>query len=371
MRYCKKCVIPNTRPGVLFDEEGVCLPCRVAEANRNVNWEERKERLLEIAEWGRRHSSGDYDCLIGVSGGKDSTRQALYARDELSLKPLLVSCAYPPQQQSEIGAANISNLISLGFDTVIVGPGPEKWKELMKRGFYKYGNWAKTTEMALYASSPRVAIAYKIPLILYGENNALASGDLGGSMDGDANKIKYNNTLAGGDPKEFIGNGVKKKDLIWFTFPRDEEMQRVNMRLVYMGYYIEDFNPFNNAEIAMKHGLSIREVSRRDIGALNIFEDLDEDLVHVNQLLKYLKLGFARATDDASQAIRAGLMTREEAVELVKKYDGKCARRYIRAFCRYIDISEDEFWRVAESFRNKDIWERGSDGEWRLKTQLQ
>lgn len=224
--------------------------------------------------------------------------------------------------------------------------------------------------MALYAIPPRVATAYKIPLIFLGENNALNSGDLGGSLGGDANKIKDNNTLAGGKPTNLMDESILEKDVLWHQFPSDKDMADANVRIVYMGYYIEDFDPFANAKIALRHGLKVRNVPREDIGAYNLFEDLDEDFVHVNQLLKYFKLGFARVTDDACQAIRRGLMTREEGIELVKKYEGRCHQRYIENFCKYLEITEDEFWKVANSFRNKEIWEQLPDGEWKLHRQF-
>ncbi|MBI3126013.1 MAG: N-acetyl sugar amidotransferase [Candidatus Tectomicrobia bacterium] len=367
MQFCKRCLVPTTRPGITFDAEGICFPCRVAERHEAIDWDARRKELEKIAEWGRANSRCDYDCLIGVSGGKDSTRQALFARDDLGLRPLLVCCTYPPEQQSDLGAYNLNNLISLGFDTMVVGPSPEKWKRLMRKAFFKYGNWAKPTEMALYAIPPRIAIAYGIPLIFLGENNALASGDLGGSHTGDANRIKYNNTLSGGDPSEFLGDGIAENDIYWHTFPSDEEMARANIRIVYMGYYIMDFDPFVNTEIAKAHGLRARDVKEEDIGALNLNEDLDEDLVHVNQMLKFMKLGFARATDDACQMIRRGLLTREEGADLVRRYDGRCADRYVRMFCDYLGITVEEFWRHAEKFRNPDIWEKNGTGEWRLK----
>ena len=366
MRICAKCVMPETRPGIRFDEDGVCLPCRYSGQNIPVDWAKRKRELSQIADWGRANSHCGYDCIVPVSGGKDSTRQALYARDELGLRPLLVSCVYPPEQQSEIGAYNLANLISLGFDTISVGPGPEKWKTMMKRAFYKFGNWAKATELALYAIPPRVAIAYGIPLIFLGENNALTYGDVGGSLGGDANRVKYNNTLAGGSPKDLIGDGISERDALWFTYPSDEIMNQANLRVVYMGFYIKDFNIYTNAEIAIRNGLRVRDVPSEDVGTLSNFEDLDEDFVHVNQLLKFFKLGFARVTDEACQSIRMGSMQREEAIELVRKYDGKCADRYIRKFSDYIGITLDEFWRVADSYRNPDIWQKDSAGEWHM-----
>ena len=370
MRICVKCVTPTTRPGITFDEEGVCLPCKVAEVHKAIDWEVRKAELRSIAEWGKEHSRGGYDCIVAVSGGKDSTRQALYARDELGLKPLLVSCTYPPEQQSVIGAHNLSNLIELGFDTIVVGPGPEKWKTLMKVAFYKFGNWAKATELALYAVPPRVAIAYGIQLIFLGENNVLTYGDVGGSLGGDANRVKYNNTLAGGSPKDLMAEGITERDVLWFTYPYDEEMQQANLRVVYLGFYIEDFNQHTNARIAIQHGLRIRDTRPEEVGALNQYEDLDEDFVHVNQMLKFFKFGFARVCDEASQAIRLGLISREQAIELVRKFDGKCAPRYIKRFCDYIGIDEQEFWRVADSYRSQEIWTKDINDDWRLNTPL-
>lgn len=370
IQICNRCVTPSTRPGIQFDDHGVCLPCRVAAETPEIDWALRREELERLADWGRQHTGMGYHCIVPVSGGKDSTRQALYARDDLGLRPLLVSCTYSPQQQSEIGAHNIANLIELGFDTIIVGPGPEKWKQMMKRAFYKFGNWAKATELALYSIPPRVAIAYNIPLIFLGENNAITYGDLGGSLGGDANRMKYNNTLSGGTPDALMGEGMTDRDVLWFRYPSDEEMHRAHLRVVYMGFYIEDFNQHTNARIAIDGGLRVRETAPEDVGALNQVEDLDEDFVHVNQLMKFLKFGFARVTDEASQLVRLGLMSRDEAIEAVSKYDGRCHDRYIHAYCEFLGIDEREFWRVADSYRGKEVWTRDEAGAWHLNPVL-
>ena len=131
LQYCTRCLEPSSRPGAAFDEEGVCIPCRYAESLDRVNWETRRKDLQKIADWGHAHQSGGYDCLIGVSGGKDSTRQAFYVRDELGLKPLLVCCSYPPEQADDRGAENLSNLVGHGFDLHYVSPSPETWKVRM------------------------------------------------------------------------------------------------------------------------------------------------------------------------------------------------------------------------------------------------
>lgn len=374
MRFCKWCAEPDTRPDCLFDEEGVCLPCRYHSSFDQIDWAARRRELEEIADWGRQHNTSGYDCIIGVSGGKDSHRQALYARDELGLKPLLVSCVYPPEQQTERGAKNLANLISLGFDTYVISPAPQIYKKLVRHGFIAFGNWCKSTELALYASVPRVAVTHNVPLIFLGENPALSWGSAGGSLDGDANRMKYNNTLKGGDIRPLLIDGITEKDLYWYRYPSDADMDRAQLRLVYLGYYIRDFNDYVNSAIAIEHGLTVRtgeDAVPEDMGQINEFDALDDDFVHLNQMLKQFKFGFGKVTEQASGAVRNGRMTRDQAIELILKYDGKCASRYIKRFCDYIEITEDDFWRVAESYRNLDIWQRAEDGKWELKYKIE
>jgi hypothetical protein len=149
MRYCKRCLEPDTRPDCLFDDEGICFPCRYLETVGSIDWKARRAELDEIAQWGRDRNVSGYDCIIPVSGGKDSHRQALYCRDELGLKCLLVSCSYPPEQLTDRGAHNLANLVSLGFDCITISPGPETWRRLMRGGFHVWGNMFKSTELAL------------------------------------------------------------------------------------------------------------------------------------------------------------------------------------------------------------------------------
>lgn len=372
MRYCKKCVNPDTRPNIHFDAEGVCFPCRFAEQKQQnaVDWMARRKELEEITRWGKEHSKSSYDCIVTVSGGKDSTRQALYARDELGLKPLLVSCVYPPEQLSERGARNLTNLISHGFDTISLSLNPQVWKTMMRQGFLKYANWCKSTELALYAIPIHVAIAYKIPLVFLGENPAFTIGEKAGGLDGDASKMKYGNTLSGGLPEPLMTESVTRKDVHFYRYPSDSDIQYGNLRLVYLGYYIEDFNHYKNGEFAIANGLEIRTEPPEKIGDINGYTALDEDFVIVNQMIKYVKYGFGRVTDQAAEGIALGLFDRKTGIELVKKYDGKCDPMYIERFCRYLGISEEKFWQVVEAVRGKDIWEKNGNGQWKLKVDI-
>lgn len=367
MKLCVRCVNPSTRPNIFFDEAGMCPVCRFEEEKRKgvIDWEARRRELNEILRWGRAHSQGSYDCIVTVSGGKDSTRQAMFARDELKAKPLLVSCVYPPEQLHERGAHNLANLISLGFDTLSVSLNPQIWKELMRQGFFKYGNYGRSTEMALYAIPVHVAVAYKIPLIFYGENPAWTIGEKHGHLDGDASRLKHGNTIRGG-PTPLLNEDMTPQDTIFYYYPSDEEMERGKLRLVYLGYYMPDWSGHNNAEFSIKRGLRIREEPPEKIGDIWGFGALDEDFRIVNQMIKYVKFGFGHVTDQVCEAINSGMMTREEGLELVKKYDGKCDHAYVEKFCKYLEISERTFWETVESFRNKDVWKKDEKGEWRL-----
>lgn len=370
MKYCKRCVQPDTRPGIVFDDEGICPPCRFVELAPEIDWNERNKELQEVVAWGRAHSNAGYDCIVTVSGGKDSLRQALFVRDELGLKPLLACCSYPPEELTERGAYNLGNLISLGFDCVTVSPDPIVWKELMRQGFFRFGNFFKSTEMALYASGPKVSIAYQIPLIFYGENPAVTIGEMkkGFTVNSDGNTMKYSsNTLDGGDPSRLLTDEMTRQDVLWHYYPEDDEIEWAKMRIVYLGHFMQDFNQHKNAEVAIKHGLKVRDEKPEETGDIYGFSALDDDFVIVNQMIKYLKFGFGRSTEDVLDAIRLKMMTREKGLESVQKYDGVCHERYVRKFCRFAGISDQEFWQVVESYWNKDIVQKGADGKYYVR----
>ena len=365
MRYCKKCVQPDTRPGIVFGDDGICPACSFMEKAPEVDWRQRRLALEEIAKYGRMNNSHGYDCLIGVSGGKDSTRQAMFVRDELKLNPLLVNCGYPPEELVDRGAENISNLVALGFDMISYCPAPQTWKQLQWESLVRYGNLFKSSEMALYASAPRVSLAYQIPLVFLGENPALTVGELCvGSTDDNANRVKNGNTIAGG-PDTVAPQGLPINKTILYRFPSDKEMQYALMRIVYLGYYIEDFGKIKNAEFSVAHGMKVRNDPPEDIGDITGYEALDEDFVIVNQLLKYVKLGFGKVVDQVSEEVRLGKMSREEAIRLACLYDGKCAPRYMDALCAYFRIPRQELDAIIERHRNKAIWKK-ADGRWHL-----
>lgn len=358
MKYCVKCLQPDTRPNIVFDCNGVCPACQYFVELNKTDWDERHDILMDLVENVPKSNRNKFDCIIGVSGGKDSTRQALYVRDKLGLNPLLVSLSYPPEQVTERGVCNISSLIELGFDCVISAPSPKTWKKLMRHSFDKFTNWARSTELALFSSVPQLAIKYEIPLILWGENPGLQLGDMKtlGRTGYDGNNLRNMNTLSGGGLEWILEMHEDRRDLIPYCYPSLEEFEEAKIQIVYLGWFLGDWSLINNASYSCLDGLEIREDTVENTGDLCGVTALDEDWVTLNQMIKYYKFGFGRVTDYVNEEIRLGRMTRKHGVDLVSKYDHSCGDDYISSFCDYIDITVVEFWAKVKGSVNKDLF---------------
>lgn len=372
MKYCSKCLQPDTRPGIKFNDDGVCPACIYHESLKNVDWGERKKYLDEIVAFGKQNNDSGYDCIIGVSGGKDSTRQAIFVKEKLNMNPLLVCLSYPPKQITERGVNNISNLINHGFDCITINPSPVIWKDLMKKSFFEYTNWCKSTEMALFSSVPKIAIAYQIPLIWWGENPALQLGDLNvmGNDGADGNNLKKMNTLGGGDFSWVLDQYITKNKILQYIYPSEREMNQANLKITFLGYFWKDWSLVDNGNFAVLNGLDIRNESPNDIGDPYGITSLDENWVTLNQMIKYLKYGFGRVTDYVNEDIRNGRLTREKAILLLEKYDGKCSESYIKSFSEYIEISVEDFWRQVNKTVNQTLFYLDKSGNWCRKFEV-
>jgi len=355
MKVCKNCIQPDTRPGIFFDENEICGACLWYQEKNKIDWESRHKELVEIANWAKQNSIGNYDCAIGVSGGKDSTKQALTAKDDLNLNCLLVN--YEPENITDIGKQNIENLKKMGFDVISIRPNPNIVKKMMRYDFFTHLNPVKATEFSLYSSTYIIAEKFNIPLIIQGENPGLT---LGASLTGvgkDANALNAEQlqTLSKGWEEYLNIDGINENNLFLFHYNR-KKLEEMNVKGIWLQYYLKEWSYRKNAEFSISHGLKCREnFEYEDIGTYVNFAQLDSDLVHVNQMLKCIKFGFGQCMDHACYDVMDGLMTREKAIEMVKKYDGKCAENYIKQFCNFIEIDLDEFWKTVEKFRG-DMW---------------
>jgi N-acetyl sugar amidotransferase len=365
MIYCKRCVMPSTRPGLRIDTDGICNACRWHEQKRtSIDWGRRREELQRIADRARNTAEGPWHCVVGVSGGKDSTWQAIYVRDELGLNPLLVQFA--SSDGTDLGRRNLENLVSLGFSLVSMQPNPRVARRLCRKSFFTYGNIVKYSEHALFAAPFRVAIDYAIPLVFFGENPALECGDRNTQRPGwDAAGIKFNNTLGGQGIEIWLGDGIEESDVLPYIFPSDDEMARWGGQGIFMGYFL-NWSGWENAVFALQRGFECIDADPRDLGIPYRHNSVDTN--HggfVNAMLKHVKLGFGHTTEFTSYDVRAGRLTRPEAIRLVKELDGRCHPRLVRDYCDWIEISEQQFWEVADRFRGV-MWHRGSDNFWGL-----
>lgn len=364
MKYCKNCLQPDTRPNTKFTSSGVCPACDYFSLFKNVDWQERKEILFEILNDYPKNLNSKFDCIIGVSGGKDSTRQALWVRDKLKLNPLLACLTYPPEQVTERGVSNLSNLIELGFDVVISAPAPGVWQKLMRESFDKFTNWARSTELALFTSVPQLAINYKIPLILWGENPGLQVGDLKtlGKTGYDGNNLRNMNTLSGGGMDWMLDLGINSQQMLPYTYPSSSEFKKHNLQIIYLGWFLGDWSNINNGMNSVMNGLQIRDDHVSNTGDLMGVSSLDEDWVTLNQMIKFYKFGFGRVTDYVNEEIRLGRMSREHGISLVDKYDDSCSDEYIKSFCDYLGITNKYFWTQVRSSVNRNLFTVKKDG---------
>ena len=360
MKYCKICLEPSTRPGAKFDSSGVCSTCKAQKKHDQKNDDQLKQSILnQIFNKYKKTPKQYYDCILGVSGGSDSTRLALWLKEKFNKNPLLVCCTYPPDQITETGANNLSNLIRKGFDVIVTAPGPQTWKKFLKKGFFD-GNYLRGPEIALYSSLPQIAIKYNIKLIFWGEGGGTTKNfdeKINNPLDAyDGNNLRYSNTL-----KECKLNWTKNliKDrakLIPYTYPTESEFKKNKLQIIYLGNFW-DKQAFTYTAISSSlQGLSLRKDKPSNTGDLFGMKALDEDWVIINQMIKYLKYGNGRATDYLNYDIRQGNISRADAVKIVSKYDGRCNEKYINSFCEYLGIKKNIFWKIIYKHHNKKLF---------------
>ncbi|MGV2989262.1 N-acetyl sugar amidotransferase [Vibrio sp. E150_011] len=359
MKYCKTCLTTDLRPNSSLIE-CVCIACRYSALEHDDNVDLKLKLLQEKIKNSRQkqRNKGAYDCIVGVSGGKDSTRQAHWVRDRLGLRPLLVCCAYPPKQMSEIGAQNLTNLIEMGFDVIVATPAPQTASQLALESFKQFGNVCKSTEMSLFSTVPRLAIELGVNTIFWGENPALQVGDAAveGFDEFDGNNLRRLNTLTAGGTewlKESVPNPYLAKH---YLYPDEIEFERKKINIFYLGPAWDDWSNDDNSVYASLQGLTLRPGEELETGDLSNASMLDEEFTNINMMLKYYKFGFGRATDAVNEKIRSGKLTRDQGIEIAEKYDGLCSDRIIQSYSDYVGITIDEFWNIANNWINPTIF---------------
>lgn len=364
LTYCKRCIMPDTKPDLHIDEEGICNACRSYEKRKEVDWDIRLNELQQVLEKYRNPADNNWDCIVPVSGGKDSTYQVVRML-QLGLNPLCVtstSCDLSP-----LGRQNIENLKHLGVDYVEMSPNPLIRAKLNRIGLKQVGDISWPEHVGIFTIPVRAAVQFNVPLLVWGENS---QNEYGGPAAAAENNILNRRWLEefggllGMRVTDLIGvEGIEAKHLIPYTYPRDDELARVGVTGLFLGHYIP-WDGLSNALIAQAHGF--HAYNKVVEGSMVSYENLDNHQTGIHDYFKYLKFGFGRATDLACMHIRRGRLTRQDGLEVVKRLDGLFPSEYLgkplNEILRPLDITVDEFIKICDKFTNKKIFKRDQAG---------
>ncbi|RBP58088.1 N-acetyl sugar amidotransferase [Alkalibaculum bacchi] len=365
MRYCKKCVMPDTRPGIKFNDEGVCSACQSYEHRNEIDWDARYKELEMLCNKYRGMNGSSYDCAIAVSGGKDSHYQVYLMKEVMKMNPILFSVE-DNFEMTEAGKHNIKNISEeFGCNIISLKPDRKAQKKLMRYTFEKYGKPTWFIDRLIYTFPMHMAIKFNTPLLVYGEN---VSFEYGGSdyEETYSARNQLNNGVASDIPLEELLklDGITEKVLEMTKAPSKDELNRLDP--MYVSYFIP-WNSVTNYHLAKKRGFKDLTHEWDRTHHIEDYDQIDSPAYLVHPWLKYPKFGHQIATDYASRFIRYGVLTREEAIELVKKHDHNLDPRSVEEFTKFLGYSHSEFWNIVDKLYNKDIFEKNIYNEWVLK----
>ncbi len=372
IKYCKNCVIPETRPNTEIGSDGFCSACKYFWNRENTDWKLRKKELLKIVDKYKNKSNNYYDCIVPSSGGKDSTYQVLKIK-ELGLNPLVLTIT--TDMLTPIGRKNIENLKNKGVDYIEYTINPIVRRKINKFTLETVGDLTWSEEVAVSCSVVRLAMKMDIKLIIWGENSENENGgpeknsdffnEIIQRHDGDwFEEFGGTNGLRSSDLLSLWSNeGITELDLLPYTFPSREEFKKKEILGIFLGHYIP-WDGHLNAEFSKKNGLTT--YGKWVEGSIVDYENLDNYQMRIHDYFKFLKYGYDRVSDWASLAIRRKRMSRLKAIELSREYGGKYPSEYLglplKEVLNYIGMNEIEFKKICEKFTNKKIFKKNSDG---------
>jgi len=384
--FCKKCVMSNQRPSTSpehkkknaniktagFDKNRICDACKYSEKKKKINWKQREKELCELLDKHRRND-GRYDVIIPGSGGKDSVFVAHILKYKYNMHPLTVTWA--PHIYTNIGWKNFQSWLKCGFDNILFTPNPKVHAILTRLAFLNLVNPFQPFIIGQKNVAPRTALQYKIPLIMYGENQAEAHNSIKETesplmdpshytRESNQDKLYY-----GGIPlSELEKYGIKKNDMYLYIPILKEKIIKSKIQVHYMSYYY-NWSPKKNYYYAKQNSDFRPNPDGRSEGTYTKFSSLDDRIDGQHYYTMYIKFGQGRAMNDACRDIRDGYLTRQEAIKLVKKYDGEFPKKYFKQVIEYMGISEQQYWDVIDNARSPHLWKK-INGKWKLKHQI-
>jgi N-acetyl sugar amidotransferase len=365
LTYCKHCVMPDTKPDLFLDDEGVCNACRSYEKRVEVDWDARRQELLQVLEKYRHRDGSNWDCIVPVSGGKDSTYQVVRML-QLGLNPLCVTST--TCDLSLLGRRNIENLKHLGVDYVEMSPNPLVRAKLNRIGLTQVGDISWPEHVGIFTIPVRAAVQFNVPLIVWGENS---QNEYGGPAAAAGNNVLNRRWLEefggllGLRVADLVGlEGIESKHLICYTYPSDEELARVGVTGLFLGHYLP-WDGLANTLIAQSNGFATYDKVVE--GSMVNYENLDNHQTGIHDYFKFLKFGFGRATDLACLHIRRGRLTRQDGMEAVRRLDGLFPWEYLGKpldeILRPLEMTVDDFVAICDQFTNKRIFKRDGQGK--------
>lgn len=370
VRYCKKCLYPETKPDLHFNKEGVCSACIAADAkDNNIDWSQRGKDFHTIIDKFRLGKDEiGYDCLIPVSGGKDSTYQAYFMKEICGMNPLCV--CFETTQVTELGQQNLDNISKMGIDVIHFKKNYNAYKSMVVEGFKRVGDEMWPNHIGIFTIPINIAVKFKIPLIIWGENS---QQEYGGPLESIENNtlsrswLEEFGGLLGNRIQDMIGvDGLSAKDLTPYFYPSDNELKETGILSLFLGHYFF-WDARKQLEIVKKNGFKVKEDGPIE-GTYTNYENLDEKIVGLHDYLKFVKYGFGRATDHACIDIRNKRLSREEGLKLVEKYDGKYPNFSINSFLDYSGMTKAEIDEIIASYTNPILFNMNEDGSFAKDT---
>ena len=361
MRYCKRCLYPENHPlNIVFDEKGVCSGCRIHEEKDLIDWNLRSLRLKKIFEQYKNKSGNNYDCIIPISGARDSYFIVHTVKNVFGMNPLLVT--YNKQYNTELGIRNLAYLRTLfDCDMITMTVSPEKAKNITRATMRKMGSiyWHCLAGQTVFPV--QIATKFKIPLIVWGCHQGLDQVGMFSHLDEIEMTRKYrkDHDLMGYEAEDLVDifDHIKEEELLQFFYPSDIEIERVGVRGIYLNNYIR-------WDTKAQHELMIQKYKYETGLQTRTFDKYNDiDCFHYSDLhdyIKWLKWGYGKATDHASREIRFGRITREEGIDLVEKFSTRLPKT-TDMFCKWINIDESSLQFIIDQHRNPSIWVRNLD----------
>jgi N-acetyl sugar amidotransferase len=377
IKFCKKCVVSNQRPRILFDDEGICGACHYAEIKKSgIDWQTREKELQELCDKFRR-DDGRFDVIVPASGGKDSSRVAYELKSFYGMHPLTVTWA--PFEYTPEGYANFRNFVKVGgFNNLMAWPNGKLHRKLSRIAFDALGDAWQPFAYGQMCYAFHIAQAFDIKLVFFGENGeAEYSGDprvfnlRGMPFDIWAEQyfkgVMVDDLIQYGleETDYFTKNDYDKSDLLFYRPPDIDLMRKQGVEFHWFSYY-KKWVPQENYYLASEHAGFQANPTGRSEGTYSKYASLDDQMDGFHYYLAFVKFGIGRTTSDAAHEVRDSHITREEGAALVRQFDGEFPRRWFKEFLTYLDITEEHFWNVVDRYRQPHIWKQ-ENGVWKLR----